>query len=109
MRLEDGTRRAPEARIPRPWLTHSKVIGLSESSFRLWVLLWSYAHHESKTAFPSTARLCKEMGKSERVLYRALAQLEKTGLLTRTRGGRGTTTYTLQDPAACTAQKPRPQ
>lgn len=105
MRLEDGTRRAPEARIPRPWLTHRKVIGLSESSFRLWVLLWSYAHHESHTAFPSTARLCKEMGKSERVLYRALAQLEEVGLLTRTRGGRSTTTYTLQDPSHQPAQK----
>ena len=98
MRLVDGTKRAPEARIPRPWLTHKTVKGLSESSFRLWVLLWSYAHWETHTAFPSANRLKDEIGKSPRQLYRALSDLEQAGLLTRKKEPGRTTVYTLLAP-----------
>lgn len=109
-RLIDGTRREPQARLDRSWLTSSEVVALGAPAFRLWVFLWSFANPDGSSAFPSARTLCRGLGyevppedtwkqsAARRTVYRALSELEQAGLVVRHRVPQRTTTYELRAP-----------
>lgn len=109
-RLVDGTKRQPQARLDRSWLTSSEVVALGAPAFRLWVFLWSFANPDGSSAFPSARTLCRGLGyeppsddtwkssAARRTVYRALAELEAAGLVVRHRNPQQSTTYELRAP-----------
>jgi hypothetical protein len=113
--LVDGSGRLAQARVARLWLQHPTVLALHPGTFRVWVMLWSYADPDGTNAFPSVGTLstCLPASKPEsarRAVFRALSQLVEVGLLTKEApgGGRKTTRYTLQPPSVLPRVGPAP-
>ena len=57
--------------------------GLSDSAFRMYVILCGYADNETGEAFPSRTTLAKLMGKTTKTVDRALAELLEAGVITK--------------------------
>lgn len=57
--------------------------GLSDSAFRLYVILCGYADNESGEAYPSRGTLAELMGKTTKTVDRALAELLDAGVVTK--------------------------
>lgn len=70
---------------------------LSDPAFRLYSLLLKYAQQKDY-AYPGVKRLAEDLGKSEKSVKRALAELTERGLISRQRRfGTSTVTY-IEDP-----------
>jgi predicted transcriptional regulator len=70
---------------------------LSDPAFRLYSLLLKYAQQKDY-AYPGVKRLAEDLGKSEKSVKRALAELGRRGLISRQRRfGTSTITY-IEDP-----------
>jgi predicted transcriptional regulator len=70
---------------------------LSDQAFRLYSLLLKYAQQRGK-AWPGIERLAEDLGKSEKSVKRALAELRRRGLISRQRRfGTSSITY-IEDP-----------
>lgn len=67
-----------QARIPQTWMAEPRILALSDSAFRVWVALWSYADGGGTNAFPCYRTLGELTGRSRRSVFRAIAELQRT-------------------------------
>lgn len=68
---------------------------LSDSSFRLYVLLKSMCYKDKVSCFPSQKYLAEKLGKSERTVQRLLRELYKANLVKKKRRGSISNLYTI--------------
>lgn len=106
--MSDNQRRlpAPGFVMPSNALIDAMIkADLSGACFRVMLCLMRHVNQRVEdSCFPSIPTLCKETGLKERMVYRALKQLEKENLLRRSSGGRGpdgnrSTHYFINDPS----------